>query len=771
MNSFSIAAYENQPILDIYKKWLVNDVYNSYSPSDIDNPNFMQKLSFLQAEGVRHDIAMHAAVTHGSIQSAGAQIGVRIQNAANLITSSLDDGFALMNNRMLETNKNLEGIGQGIGQMNQSIVQGNQLLYGIRGGIAQTNRGIAQLNQGVDAVATGVSALNNNLLYSAKLLSNQIAQAASMIKIQLQYVENALYQILDELRIPESQRERRYHIEEGIKYFNKGLQSGDCLYFEDALDEFSTAVSIERKDYFSWYYLGMIYLYSKDNIDLEKAISSFDRYIHYASALSQRHYLYDEVLLMKAECHYLEGNPEQAYKDIADILTNSIKATLRGVKYLSCTGKTEDKIQATEIFKQLVEQNPYVIMQVLEDYDIIANDCLMQYISGYRDRLIIELNKIFPDVSKDFEILTRPEEKEVVQDVMLKKQNLAQLGIMDLLNLKKSLYDIEHYVAVQKSLGSILSRYDKVIKAVEEIKKIVGKNENYKLDIDIDRELQSFRDKIDKINDVIDDKTMEELSRHLEWWLEGRFIKLNEDLKEKDFWAYDGKNGLWGFCGHRTYLHIMPPKWKFAHAFSEGLASVQADNSLYGFIDGDGNIALPCTWSRAGDFSDGLAPVERSIFEAGYIDKSGKVVIKLQFSGARNFSEGLAAVRNKDWKRGWGYIDKSGNIIIDYKWEFVNDFHEGLAVVEDNEKHIYVIDKSGKIVFRCGGHYKCVYNFREGMALVWNVNGLYGFIDKYGNEVIPCKWTFASDFYDGTATVKDDNGKDCHINKYGRIVS
>ena len=769
MNSFSIAAYENQPVLDTYKKWLVDDVYNNFNPSDIDNPNFMQKLSFLQAEGVRHDIAMHAAVTHGSIQSAGAQIGVRIQNAANLITSSLDDGFALMNNRMIETNRNLEGIGQGIGQMNQSIAQGNQLLYGIRGGIAQTNRGIAQINQGVNAIATGMNTLNNSLLFSAQLLSNQISQAASMIKVQLQQVENALYQILDELRIPESQRERRYHIEEGIKYFSKGMQTGDCLYFEDALDEFSTALSIERKDYFSWYYLGMIYLYSKDNIDLEKAISSFDRYIHYAAALPLRHYLFDEVLMMKAECHYLEGNPEQAYKDITDILTNSIKATLRGVKYLSCSGKADEKIKATEIFKQLVEKNPYLIMQVLEDYDIVANDFIMQYISEYKNRLVIEIKSIFSNNERDLDLLSRPIERELIQDIILKKQHLNQLKIMDLLKLRDDIFDIEHCVAVRKSLGSIVLRCEQVVKAYAQAKKIISENDNYILKYDNERTIQDLSNKINKINNVIDEKTKEELTQQLDYWAE-RSIALLEDLNENDFLYDVNSNGLGVFRGKRSHIDIMPSKWKYARSFQEGLAVIEDDSYKFGYIDGKGDIVLPCKWCSAGDFSDGIAPVKRTYNEAGYINKSGKVVIEFQFSDAKEFSDGLAAVLDKDGKRGWGYIDKSGKIIIDYHWDFVNDFHERLAVVKDKEKHTYVIDKTGKIVIVCSRNYKDVYDFSEGMAQVTHVNGLCGYINKYGNEVIPCKWKFATKFQNGLALVHDKDGKPYYIDKSGHIV-
>ena len=42
----------------------------------------------------------------------------------------------------------------------------------------------------------------------------------------------------------------------------------DKYYFEDALDEFNKSIAIERKDYFSWYNIGIIYLRSPYGFDV-----------------------------------------------------------------------------------------------------------------------------------------------------------------------------------------------------------------------------------------------------------------------------------------------------------------------------------------------------------------------------------------------------------------------------------------------------------------------------------------------------------------------
>ena len=61
-------------------------------------------------------------------------------------------------------------------------------------------------------------------------------------------------------------------------------------------------------------------------------------------------------------------------------------------------------------------------------------------------------------------------------------------------------------------------------------------------------------------------------------------------------------------------------------------------------------------------------------------------------------------------------------------------------------------------------------DFIEGLALVQDANGKWGFIDKTGKVVIPCKWNEAWDFDEGKACVRDANGNYYHIDKTGKVV-
>ena len=60
--------------------------------------------------------------------------------------------------------------------------------------------------------------------------------------------------------------------------------------------------------------------------------------------------------------------------------------------------------------------------------------------------------------------------------------------------------------------------------------------------------------------------------------------------------------------------------------------------------------------------------------------------------------------------------------------------------------------------------------FSEGLARIVDSNKLWGFIDKSGQEVIPCKWIRAFAFSGGTAEVSEPNGDTYKIDKNGNIV-
>ncbi len=115
------------------------------------------------------------------------------------------------------------------------------------------------------------------------------------------------------------------------------------------------------------------------------------------------------------------------------------------------------------------------------------------------------------------------------------------------------------------------------------------------------------------------------------------------------------------------------------------------------------------------------------------------------------------------------YLKVEDYIEVTYRYL---DFHEGLAAVKDGEGLYGYIDKTGKEVIACKSKYvrNYVRNFHEDLAVVQDERGQYGYIDRTGKEVFACKYEYAKDFHEGLASVKTTNGIFYYINNTNDIM-
>ncbi len=223
------------------------------------------------------------------------------------------------------------------------------------------------------------------------------------------------------------------------------------------------------------------------------------------------------------------------------------------------------------------------------------------------------------------------------------------------------------------------------------------------------------------------------------------------------------KNNFCGFMrryGNRFKV-IMGPKYASVQEFSEGLIVVQPYINVYtskvGYADINGRLVIPAKYDMAGEFSEGLAAVRvKGDRLYGYINKRGKMVIRPQFIDAEKFHQGRARVIGGRYGGRTGYINKSGKIVIPIIYRDGTIFSEGYAAVKKNGRY-YFINRSGRIVINRNG-YLHAGTFKEGLAFAKHSNGLYGFINKQGEWVIPPQFEEARSFSDGMAAVKV-NGK------------
>ncbi|AHM61409.1 hypothetical protein D770_15775 [Flammeovirgaceae bacterium 311] len=152
--------------------------------------------------------------------------------------------------------------------------------------------------------------------------------------------------------------------------------------------------------------------------------------------------------------------------------------------------------------------------------------------------------------------------------------------------------------------------------------------------------------------------------------------------------------GISGFLNKEGQLEIYGYYDK-VYNFSDGLARVEK-NGKSGYINRDGDYAIPPIFRGGGTFANGLAPVlDEATGKWGYVDKKGQFVIQPQFSKAREFANGVAAVW-KDFK--WGYIMPDGSMAVPLQFRSADSFSNGFAFVT-TESDAFFIDRHGNKVF------------------------------------------------------------------------
>lgn len=234
---------------------------------------------------------------------------------------------------------------------------------------------------------------------------------------------------------------------------------------------------------------------------------------------------------------------------------------------------------------------------------------------------------------------------------------------------------------------------------------------------------------------------------------------------------YNGKEGIIDMKGKE----IIPFEYEECWSFHEGLAVIKIDG-LYGFIDKARNIVVPCIYDETGEFSEGLAAVKRK-GEWGYIDVTGKVVIPFQKGlTGRAFSMGLTTISRGGFWDGtpfeMAFIDKDGNLASDWHIGEYLWFYNGYANFTTELMQKWgMIDRYGNIVVPCEYSFVDFMVSDEGLVKVSMGSGERdGFYNvKTASLTIPCKYEVVSRFHEGLAAVKK-SGKVGFINSNDETI-
>ncbi|MFC5529937.1 tetratricopeptide repeat protein [Cohnella yongneupensis] len=215
------------------------------------------------------------------------------------------------------------------------------------------------------------------------------------------------------LRIPDSQKERQHFIERGCEFFNSAQTNPD--FHKDALHFFKKAEEIESRDYFTLFYIGMIYLYAPDCLDVPKAEQYFKLASKYAGvevAQSQvrlrvslrsvsdeelsdsedehdklKMIASDSILQLSIAC-YVQGKFAEAAEHALKLLEQSPDQLEAGFTYVKALYALGSEEKASPILKQVIQKDFTYAVRMASDPDIGTKESFGVVISQLKEEVL-----------------------------------------------------------------------------------------------------------------------------------------------------------------------------------------------------------------------------------------------------------------------------------------------------------------------------------------------------------------------------------------------
>ena len=348
---------------------------------------------------------------------------------------------------------------------------------------------IVAINQLADKVGNGFNIIgnkldqvNDNLLKIDK--SIDILNRKADLLLEEQRLTNLLLQnISDLLRVPDSEKERQHSIEVGIKFFINARKDEDL--YNDSLEAFLKAEQLMKQDYFVLHRIGMIYLYSVNHINIEKALDYFTRAAKYASVemdpkaerlasfLTKYHYSansdtsqnVNSISILTADsyekaafCSYILGDFEKSvnYQNKAVKLDNSPKNLFSLAKYQA---RFKQILLCVENLNNSIDIIPEIFDETFNDLDLINNLEVLKLLEVKNNTIVDKINSLKIEIEQ----INAEESSQLINNlkkslnesfskkikiynetIQAKKQLLTNLSIKDsnLAKLKTEIQDL-----------------------------------------------------------------------------------------------------------------------------------------------------------------------------------------------------------------------------------------------------------------------------------------------------------------------------------------
>lgn len=224
------------------------------------------------------------------------------------------------------------------------------------------------------------------------------------------------------------------------------------------------------------------------------------------------------------------------------------------------------------------------------------------------------------------------------------------------------------------------------------------------------------------------------------------------------------KKGRWGFVNTNGDLKVAT---KYQRVLSyEGNRTWVQYRGKWALIDRNGLQISSKPFKNPKPFQNGTTWVQKDKSNrCGLVDTNGEYLIKPRFNNPELYlSDSLTVVSRKNKK---ALVNSAGDVLTPFIFLSIDSFSNGWA-------HASTVD--GAVLLHRSGRHKPLKKeyyekstFHQGLSRV-KQNGLFGYIDTNGNEVVPCIYKKARRFSEGLAFCKEQRKKTQCINSAGETV-
>lgn len=213
---------------------------------------------------------------------------------------------------------------------------------------------------------------------------------------------------------------------------------------------------------------------------------------------------------------------------------------------------------------------------------------------------------------------------------------------------------------------------------------------------------------------------------------------------------------------------------------SDELSVFVNHNEKYGYLDADGEVAIPAKWKFAGPFNEGLAVVGNDEKSVRIIDTDGNQVGKFNAKKLEPltmvFTDGLMPVLDRGTHK-LKYIDKTGKVVRTAKGQYTGDYHaevvyfDGFACYVDGEKGVGIMDAECNPVVKPA--YQSARHLSNGLFAVQSKGDeKWGLVNSKGEKLTACKYqSIITQFTFGGNILVYDGKKWSAITPEGKKVS